>query len=92
MANLKGFVLATALILAPTISEAGFGGRVNCWEWSPGHVSCRTKDIIIETDRNYGQVKPVDYVSPHVRRDGTFVPGHIRSRPDGNPYNNWGRP
>lgn len=29
------------------------------------------------------------YVAPHVRRDGTFVQGHIRSSPDSNPYNNY---
>ena len=30
-----------------------------------------------------------DYVRPHTRRDGTFVPGHFRSKRDGNRYNNW---
>lgn len=29
------------------------------------------------------------YVRPHVRSDGTFVQGHMRSAPDGNPYNNY---
>jgi hypothetical protein len=29
------------------------------------------------------------YVQPHVRRDGTYVQGHHRSAPDGNPYNNY---
>lgn len=29
-----------------------------------------------------------NYIAPHVRSDGTFVQGHFRSRPDGNPYNN----
>jgi hypothetical protein len=28
-------------------------------------------------------------VRPHVRRDGTYVPGHWRSAPDGNRDNNW---
>src|SRR5262245_53423815 len=32
------------------------------------------------------------YVQPHVRSDGTFVPGHMRSAPDGNPYNNYSYP
>jgi len=32
------------------------------------------------------------YVRPHVRSDGTYVPGHYRSKPDGNPYNNYGYP
>jgi hypothetical protein len=31
-------------------------------------------------------------VRPHIRKDGTYVPGHLRSQPDGNPYNNWGYP
>lgn len=30
------------------------------------------------------------YVSPHVRSDGTFVPGHWRSAPDSTPINNYG--
>lgn len=29
------------------------------------------------------------YVAPSVRQDGTFVEGHRRTNPDGNPYNNW---
>lgn len=33
----------------------------------------------------YGPV----YVRPYVRRDGSYVPGHYRSRPDGYRYNNW---
>lgn len=28
-------------------------------------------------------------VRPYFRRDGTWVPGHYRTRPDGNFYNNW---
>ena len=29
------------------------------------------------------------HVDGHVRRDGTYVPPHYRSAPDGNPYNNY---
>jgi hypothetical protein len=29
------------------------------------------------------------YVQPHVRKDGTFVPGHYRSAPDRTPINNY---
>jgi hypothetical protein len=29
------------------------------------------------------------YVRPHVRSNGTYVPGHYRSAPDGNVWNNW---
>lgn len=29
------------------------------------------------------------YVKPHVRKDGTYVEGHYRSKPDSNPYNNY---
>lgn len=32
------------------------------------------------------------YVRPHARRDGTYVPGHYRSKPDGNPHNNYSYP
>ena len=32
------------------------------------------------------------WVNPYVRRDGTAVQGHYRSRPDGNPYNNYSYP
>ncbi len=28
-------------------------------------------------------------VRPHFRRDGTYVPGHLRTDPDGNKFNNW---
>ena len=29
------------------------------------------------------------YVPGFVKKDGTYVPPHYRSSPDGNPYNNW---
>lgn len=29
------------------------------------------------------------YVRPYVRSDGTYVQGHYRSAPDGNPWNNY---
>lgn len=29
------------------------------------------------------------FVQPYVRSDGTYVPGHMRSAPDHNPYNNY---
>jgi hypothetical protein len=32
------------------------------------------------------------YVKPYVRSDGTVVRGHMRSAPDGNPYNNYSYP
>ena len=32
------------------------------------------------------------WVDPSMRKDGTYVGGHYRSNPDGNPYNNWSYP
>jgi len=32
------------------------------------------------------------WVSEYYRKDGTYVQGHWRSSPDGNPYNNWSFP
>jgi opacity protein-like surface antigen len=32
------------------------------------------------------------WVDPYTRKDGTYVSGHYRSNPDGNPYNNWSYP
>jgi hypothetical protein len=29
------------------------------------------------------------YVHPYVRSDGTYVQGHYRTAPDGNPFNNY---
>lgn len=29
------------------------------------------------------------YVQPHVTKNGTYVQGHVRSAPDGNPHNNY---
>lgn len=29
------------------------------------------------------------YVNPHMRSDGTYVQGHMRTAPDRNPYNNY---
>lgn len=29
------------------------------------------------------------YVKPHVRSDGTYVPGHFRSSPNSSRYDNW---
>ena len=31
-------------------------------------------------------------VDPYTPKDGTYVGGHYRSNPDGNPYNNWSYP
>lgn len=31
-----------------------------------------------------------NYVKPHVRKDGTYVEGHVRSAPDNSQYNNYG--
>lgn len=36
----------------------------------------------------YSQVK----VKGYTRKDGTYVKPHVRSNPDGNPYNNWSYP
>lgn len=32
------------------------------------------------------------WVNGYTRKDGTYVQGHYRSSPDGNPYNNWSYP
>ena len=32
------------------------------------------------------------HVSNYTRPDGTYVPDHYRSTPDGNPYSNWAYP
>jgi hypothetical protein len=29
------------------------------------------------------------YVSPHTRKDGTYVPGHRQTNPDNSKQNNW---
>lgn len=29
------------------------------------------------------------WVNPYTRTDGSYVPGHYRTAPDSNPYNNW---
>jgi hypothetical protein len=31
------------------------------------------------------------YVNGYYRKDGTYVSPHVRSNPDGNPYNNYSR-
>ncbi|MCX5884294.1 MAG: hypothetical protein NT096_00015 [Proteobacteria bacterium] len=36
-----------------------------------------------------GQVNAQTYVNGYQRSDGTYVSGHYRSTPDGNPNNNW---
>lgn len=33
-------------------------------------------------------IAQVHWVGPYVRKDGTFVQGHLQSNPDSNPYNN----
>lgn len=30
------------------------------------------------------------YVNPYTKKDGTYVPGHVRSAPDSTPDNNYG--
>ena len=29
------------------------------------------------------------WVDPYMKKDGTYVDGHYRRDPDGNPYDNW---
>ena len=38
---------------------------------------------------SYGSGASSAYVRPYLRRDGSYVPGHYRSSPDGNLCNNW---
>ena len=37
----------------------------------------------------YGGGSGSVYVRPYLRRDGSYVPGHYRSAPDGYFHNNW---
>ncbi len=37
----------------------------------------------------FGASAQSTYVNGHTRSDGTYVPGHYRSAPDGNRYNNY---
>ena len=32
------------------------------------------------------------WLDPYTPKDGTYVGGHYRSNPDGNPYNSWSYP
>jgi hypothetical protein len=46
-------------------------------------------DVIVENRSAAVELAQYVTVSPYTRRDGTYVQGHIRTRPDGNPYNNF---
>lgn len=39
-----------------------------------------------------GQADAAVWVNGYTRSNGTYVQGHYRSNPDGNPYNNWSYP
>jgi hypothetical protein len=39
--------------------------------------------------RGYGSSSGTVRVDPYTTSNGTYVQGHVRSAPDGNPYNNW---
>ena len=41
--------------------------------------------VLASGAESFGQVR----VKGYTRKDGTYVAPHVRSRPDGNPYNNW---
>jgi hypothetical protein len=46
-------------------------------------------DVIVENGSAAVELAQYVNVRPHFRSNGTYVDGHIRTRPDGNPYNNF---
>lgn len=46
-------------------------------------------NVIVENGSAEVELAQYVTVSPYTRRDGTYVRGHIRTAPDGNPYNNF---
>lgn len=85
-------VLAILLTAAMANAHANYGGTTNCYQWYPGSWSCNTKDVIIETDRNYDRFEISQvFVDGYVRGNGTYVAPHVRSLPNDNPYDNYGR-
>jgi hypothetical protein len=58
---------------------------------SPITDNCDTEGNLLVSDSSEGvlMAQGYQYVRPYTRRNGTYVPGHYRTNPDGNVYNNW---
>ena len=68
-----------------------FPGNINPYtgKVAPGNPETYLKNYYNSNDSDvYADV----WVSGYYRKDGTYVKGHWRSSPDGNPYNNWSFP
>ena len=74
-----GFLLAAVLDLSVPIRALARGGG--------GRSSGRSSG----GSGRKGQSASGDshYVSPHTRKDGTYVPGHRQTNPDNSKQNNW---
>jgi len=68
-----------------------FPGNVNPYT---GNVASGNPETYLRNyyDSNDSDIYANVWVSGYYRKDGTYVMGHWRSAPDGNPYNNWSFP
>jgi len=68
-----------------------FPGNVNPYT---GKVASGNPETYLRNyyDSNNSDIYANVWVSGYYRKDGTYVMGHWRSTPDGNPYNNWSFP
>lgn len=72
-------------------------GQIECCDGtiSPSctcHHKAAPNQLSLQNDSNSNGIvfaQGYHYVRPHVRKNGTYVPGHYRTNPDGNRFNNW---
>ena len=84
--------IATVIFLIPGGVFAHSGGT----DSMGGHYNRKTGGYHYHNSGRVGSVLTPSYgdvwVNGYFRKDGTYVSGHWRTRPDGNPYNNYSTP
>lgn len=86
--HVRGYIRRDGTYVAPHFRSSPDGNPYNNWS-AAGNTNPFTGTFGTRTipPPNYGQDVNVH---GYVRSNGIYVPPHMRSAPDGDPYNNWG--
>ncbi|WP_143104026.1 SH3 domain-containing protein [Thermoflavifilum thermophilum] len=97
--KVKGYYRKDGTYVHPHYRSNPDGNPYNNWSY-PGNTNPYTgktatgnPDTYLKNyyDKSSKSTSDV-WVDGYYKSDGTYVPGHFRSNPDGNPYNNWSYP
>jgi hypothetical protein len=85
------FIVACAIGLPLGLAWLGgtFGSGNALFSKGGGSSSNQPTSGYQPTGSNYQPASGPVWVNGYYRQDGTYVPGHYRTRPDGDPSNNW---